>query len=102
MNFALKLCILSSGDDNTDSGTRPQCIQNLVTHAMTDKVAYLSEVTLINFFPYCLLLHTTDYGQKYNTHIISRPDAIHLQTGFKPLFLFFHHYLHYFHSANTP
>ena len=45
MSFALKLCIPSSGDDNIDSATRPQCIQSLVIHAITDKAAYLSEET---------------------------------------------------------
>ena len=34
--FALKLHILPSGDDNTDSATRLQDIQSLVTHGITD------------------------------------------------------------------
>ena len=42
--FELKLCILSSGDNNTDSTTRSQCIKSLVTHGITDKAAYLSKV----------------------------------------------------------
>ena len=45
MNFALKLRIPSSGDDNTDCATRPQHVQSLITHGITDKAAYLSEAT---------------------------------------------------------
>ena len=40
-SFALKLHIPPSGDDNTDSTTRSQHIQSLVTHGITDKAAYL-------------------------------------------------------------
>ena len=36
------------------------------------------------FLPYRWFLHVADHTQKYNTRIISRNDAIHLQTGFKP------------------
>ena len=35
-SFALKLCIPPSGDDNTDSDTKSQHIQSLVTHGITD------------------------------------------------------------------
>ena len=45
MSFALKLCIPSSDDDNTDSATKSQHIQSLVTHNITNKAAYLSEAT---------------------------------------------------------
>ena len=45
MSFALNLCIPPSGEDNTDSATRSQCIQSLVTHGITGKAAYLSEAT---------------------------------------------------------
>ena len=49
MNFALKLRIPPSGDDNTDSAsdsaTRPQRVQSLVTHGIADKATYLSEAT---------------------------------------------------------
>ena len=44
-SFALKLHISPSGDDNTDSATRSQRIQSLVTHSITNKAAYLSEAT---------------------------------------------------------
>ena len=44
-NFAIKLCIPSNGDNNTDSATRSQCIQSLITYGITDKVDYLSEAT---------------------------------------------------------
>ena len=33
------------GDDNTDSATRSQHVQSLVTHGITDEAAYLSEAT---------------------------------------------------------
>ena len=45
MSFALKSRISSSGDNNTDSTTRSQYVQNLATHGITDKAAYLSEAT---------------------------------------------------------
>ena len=45
MSFALKLCVPSSRDGNTDSATRPQHVQSLITHGITDKAAYLSEAT---------------------------------------------------------
>ena len=45
MSFALKLRIPPSGDDNTESATRSQRVQSLVTHGITDKAAYLSEAT---------------------------------------------------------
>ena len=32
-----------SGDDNTDSATRSQRVQTLVTHGIADKATYLSE-----------------------------------------------------------
>ena len=44
-SFALKLHIPSSGDNNTDSATRSQHVQSLVTHGITDGAAYLSEAT---------------------------------------------------------
>ena len=44
-SFALKLCIPSSGDNNTDSATRSQRVQSLATHGITDKAAYLSKAT---------------------------------------------------------
>ena len=34
-----------SGDDNTDSATRPQRVQSLVIHGIADKATYLSEAT---------------------------------------------------------
>ena len=34
-----------SGDDNTDSATRPQRVQSLVTRDITDKATYLNEAT---------------------------------------------------------
>ena len=34
---------------------------------------------------YHLSLYATDYMQKYNTHIVSCYEAIHLQTGFNHL-----------------
>ena len=77
MSFALKWHILFSGDNNTDSATRSQRIQSLVTHGITDKAA-------CHFLPDRLFLHATDYTWKYNTCIISRHDAIHFQTDFKP------------------
>ena len=43
--FALKLCMPSSGNNNTDSATRSQCVQSLVTYGITDKAAYLSKAT---------------------------------------------------------
>ena len=43
--FALKLHIPPSGDDNTDSATRSQRVQSLVTHGIADKATYLSEAT---------------------------------------------------------
>ena len=45
MSFAIKLHILSSGDNNTDNATRSQHIQRLITHGITDKAGYLSEAT---------------------------------------------------------
>ena len=45
MSFALKFCVPSSWDGNTDSATRSRHVQSLVTHGITDKVAYLSEAT---------------------------------------------------------
>ena len=44
-SFALKLHIPSNGDNNIDSATRPQCVQSLITHTITDKAAYLNEAT---------------------------------------------------------
>ena len=45
-SFELKSHISSNGDDNTNnSATRPQSVQNPITHAITDKAAYLSEAT---------------------------------------------------------
>ena len=44
-SFALKSRISSSGDNNTESATRSQCVQSLATHGITDKAAYLSEAT---------------------------------------------------------
>ena len=43
MNFALKLHIPSSGDDNIDRATRSQHVYSLVTHGIADKAAYLSK-----------------------------------------------------------
>ena len=43
--FALKLHILLSGVNNTDSATRSQHVQSLVTRGITDKATYLSEAT---------------------------------------------------------
>ena len=85
-SFALKLRIPSSGDNNTDSATRSQRIQSLVTHGITDKAAYLTkqQSNACHFLPDRLFLHATNHMQKYNTCIISRHDAIHFQTGFKP------------------
>ena len=34
-----------TGDDNTDSATRSQRIQSLVTHGIADKATYLNEAT---------------------------------------------------------
>ena len=45
MSSVLKLCMPSSGNNNTDSATRSQCIQSLVTYGITDKAAYLSKAT---------------------------------------------------------
>ena len=45
MSFALKLRIPPSGDDNTDSATRSQRVQSLVTHGIIDKATYLSKAT---------------------------------------------------------
>ena len=45
MSFALKLHIPPTGDDNTDSATRSQHVQSLVTHGIADKATYLSEAT---------------------------------------------------------
>ena len=42
-SFALKLHIPPSRDDNTDSATRSQRVQSLVTHGIADKTTYLSE-----------------------------------------------------------
>ena len=87
-NFALKLCIPSSGDDNTDSATRSQCIQSLVAHGITDKAAQLCTYAKLQsntcyVLPYRWFLDANDHTWKYNTQITSRHDAIHLQTGFK-------------------
>ena len=41
--LALKLHIPSSGDNNTDSATRSQCLHSLITNGITDKEAYLSK-----------------------------------------------------------
>ena len=46
--FQLLLCTklyLLQQDDNINSATRPQHVQSLVTHHITDKAAYLSEAT---------------------------------------------------------
>ena len=42
-SFALKRSIPFSGDNNTDSATRPQRVQSLIAHGITDKAGYLSE-----------------------------------------------------------
>ena len=43
--FSLKLRIPSSRDNNTDSTTRSQHVQSLVTHDIADKTTYLSKAT---------------------------------------------------------
>ena len=52
MNFALKLCIPSSRDDNTDCATRPQHVQSLVIHGIIDNAHSVWKQTMwINSLP---------------------------------------------------
>ena len=85
-SFALKWCIPSSGDNNIDSATRLQRVQSIITHGITDKAAYLSEATEehLSFLAWSFVSSLNRSYAKYNTYIISRHDAIHFQTGFKP------------------
>ena len=64
-------------DDNINSITRPQCVESLLTHGITDKTAYLSKPAKL-----CLFLLAVDHMQIYNTCIISCDDAIPLQATY--------------------
>ena len=66
--------------------TRTWRVENLITHGITDKAPYLSEVIALRllFLSLLLVFLTIDHARIYNTNINSGDDAIHLQTGFKP------------------
>ena len=65
--------------------TRAWRVENLITHGITDKAPYLSEVIALRLlFLSLLLVFLHNHTRIYNTHINSGDDAIRLQTGFKP------------------
>ena len=82
-SFALELHIPSSGDNNTDSTTRSQRVQSLVTHGIRDKAAYPKQsnrVTVVISYLTCFF-----------TQLITRenitPELFHamMQFTFKPV-----------------
>ena len=61
--------------------TRIQQVESLITHGITDKAAYLSKATKLRLFVIssltaCSFMHSITC-KYYNTHIISRDDAIY-------------------------
>ena len=78
MSFALKLHIPSSGYNNTDSTTRSQRIQSLVTHGIRDKAAYPKQRNRVTIVISCLTCFFTQPITRENI----TPELFHVMMQF--------------------
>ena len=78
---------ISRSNDNIDSATKPQCVEKLLTHGITNKAAYLckwsNKVTfVVSFLIACFFLQsiTCKYLARTSFHMI-------MKFAFKPLLI---------------